>query len=77
MTPIDDGRKVFEDARNLEYGQARILYGTATETAARGKYEEGWVLPGGTRTADFEVAHAAVQWIDEQIKAWRSKRAKI
>lgn len=62
----DDGARVFADGRSIVIGKGRILWGTATYTSRNMRYEEGWVLPGGQRTTDFEVAQAYARWIDSQ-----------
>lgn len=66
----DDGAKVFADGRNLLVGKGRILWGTATQTNRREIYDEGWVLPGGQRTRDIDVARSYAAWIDQQCRAW-------
>ena len=66
----DDGARVFADGRNLAVGKGRILWGTATQTSRNMVYEEGWVLPGGQRTKNYDVAQAYASWIDEQCRAW-------
>ncbi len=66
----DDGARVFADGRNLSVGRGRILWGTATQTSRNMVYEEGWVLPGGRRTKNLDVALAYARWIDEQCRAW-------
>ncbi len=67
---IDDGARVFADGRNLSVGKGRILWGTATQTSRNMVYEEGWVLPGGQRTKNYDVAQTYASWIDEQCRAW-------
>jgi hypothetical protein len=62
----DDGVRVFADGRNISVGKGRILWGTATQTSRNMVYEEGWVLPGGQRTRDYDVALAYARWIDTQ-----------
>ena len=64
----DDGARVFADGRNLSAGNGRILWGTATYTSRNIEYKEGWVLPGGQRTINFEVAQAYARWIDQQCR---------
>ena len=64
----DDGARVFADGRSIIVGQGRILWGTATQTSRNMEYKEGWVLPGGQRTTDFEVAQAYARWIDSQCR---------
>lgn len=64
----DDGARVFADGRSISVGKGRILWGTATQTSRNMIVEEGWVLPGGQRTKDFEVAQAYARWIDSQCK---------
>jgi len=64
----DDGARVFADGRSISIGKGRILWGTATQTSRNMIVEEGWVLPGGQRTKDFEVAQAYARWIDEQCR---------
>lgn len=66
----NDGAKIFADARNMTAGRGRILWGTATETSRREIVSEGWVLPGGQRTRDPEVARVWARWIDQQCRAW-------
>ncbi len=51
----DDGARVFADA---------------TQTSRNLIVEEGWVLPGGRRTKDFEVAQAYARWIDAHCRVW-------
>lgn len=63
---IDDGARVFADGRNLSVGKGRILWGTATQTSRNMVYEEGWVLPGGQRTKNYDVALTYARWIDTQ-----------
>jgi len=66
----NDGAKVFADGRNLQVGKGRILWGTATETSKRQIVGEGWVLPGGQRTRDPDVARVWAAWINDQCRAW-------
>jgi len=66
----DDGARVFADARNLSVGKGRILWGTATQTGRNEIISEGWVLPGGQRTRNIDVALSYARWIDEQCRAW-------
>jgi hypothetical protein len=66
----DDGARVFADGRNVSAGRGRILWGTATETSQKKIVGEGWVLPGGQRTRDPDVARAWARWIDDQCRAW-------
>lgn len=65
----NDGSKMFEHARNIQIGKGRILWGTAVEVknqyGASVKLPEGWVLPGGGRTKDHNVARAWAEWIDQ------------
>lgn len=42
---------VFEDPRNITVGAGRVIYAQATTDHAGRYHAEGWVLPGGTRTA--------------------------
>lgn len=65
----DDGTRVFADGRNLSVGKGRILWGTATQTSRHEIVGEGWVLPGGQRTRDPDVARAYAVWIDAQCRA--------
>lgn len=69
MQDNDDGARVFADARNVSAGRGRILWGTATQTSRNLIVEEGWVLPGGRRTRDLEVAKEYARWIDHQCRA--------
>ena len=64
----DDGARVFADGRSISVGKGRILWGTATQTSRNEIVGEGWVLPGGQRTTDFEVAQAYARWIDSQCR---------
>lgn len=64
----DDGVRVFADGRNLSAGKGRILWGTATQTSRNEIVSEGWVLPGGQRTKNYDVAQAYARWIDEQCR---------
>lgn len=66
----NDGAKIFADARNLTAGRGRILWGTATQTGRGEIVGEGWVLPGGQRTRDPEVARVWARWIDHQCRSW-------
>lgn len=65
----DDGTRVFADGRNMSVGKGRILWGTATQTSRNEIVGEGWVLPGGQRTRDPDVAKAYARWIDDQFRA--------
>lgn len=65
-----DGARIFADARNMIVGRGRILWGTATQTGTGLICSEGWVLPGGQRTRDPDVAREYAKWIDEQCRAW-------
>lgn len=60
----DDGARVYADGRNLSVGKGRILWGTATQTSRNEIVGEGWVLPGGQRTRDLDVARGYARWID-------------
>ena len=64
----DDGARVYADGRNISAGRGRILWGTTTWTSKNQKFEEGWVLPGGQRTKDVDVAQAYARWIDHQCR---------
>lgn len=66
----DDGARVFADGRSISVGKGRILWGTATQTSRNMIYDEGWVLPGGQRTKNYDVALTYARWIDEQCRAW-------
>lgn len=66
----NDGAKIFADARNMTVGRGRILWGTATQTGRNEIVGEGWVLPGGQRTRDPEVARTFARWIDHQCRSW-------
>jgi hypothetical protein len=66
----DDGARVFADGRSITIGKGRILWGTATQTSRNMVYEEGWVLPGGQRTKNYDVAQAYASWIDAQCRVW-------
>ena len=65
---IEDGARVFADGRNMTVGRGRILWGTATQTSRHEIVEEGWVLPGGQRTRNPDVARAFAVWIDAQMR---------
>lgn len=65
---IEDGARMFADGRNMTVGRGRILWGTATQTNRGEIVEEGWVLPGGRRTRNPDVARAFAKWIDEQTR---------
>lgn len=52
--------------KECRHGQGRIVY--AERWLALGP---GWVLPGGMRTADEDVARHAARWID--LNAARSR----
>lgn len=66
----NDGAKIFADARNMTVRRGRILWGTATQTGRGEIVGEGWVLPGGQRTRDPDVARLWARWIDQQCRAW-------
>ena len=67
---IEDGARIFADTRNMTVRRGRILWGTATQTGPGEIVGEGWVLPGGQRTRDPDVARAWARWIDHQCRAW-------
>lgn len=64
-----DGSSVFYHPKNIRFGFGRIVYGSRTLSAEGAVVEEGWVLPGGSRTADHEVALQAAQQIDRMLAA--------
>ena len=64
----DDGARMFADGRSISVGKGRILWGTATQTSRNEIVSEGWVLPGGQRTKNYDVAQAYARWIDEQCR---------
>ena len=64
----DDGARVYADGRNLSAGNGRILWGTATQTSRNEIVSEGWALPGGQRTKNYDVAQAYARWIDQQCR---------
>lgn len=65
----EEGKQMFHHARNIEVGRGRILWGTATEVkntyGITLRLPEGWVLPGGARTKDPNVALMRANWINE------------
>lgn len=70
MTIKNEAVAVFSHPKSIQVGRGRILWGTSTIPTLEGPYEkkylfEGWVLPGGERTTDPEVALAWATYIDE------------
>ena len=59
----------FEDPRNITVGKARVIWAEAAHPISTGaRHPEGYVLPGGARTASRIEAHAAAVWIDGMTK---------
>jgi len=50
----------FDDPKNITVGKARVIWAKAVPPLAH----EGWVLPGGSRTANFAEAHACAVRMD-------------
>jgi hypothetical protein len=55
----------FYHPRNISYGRGRILWAKAATCCSGILHPEGWVLPGGERTQNRNVAQAAAIAIDE------------
>lgn len=63
--PLDSVAPPFDHPACITNGYGRVIYAGET-TDARGKhYPEGWVLPGGERTLDFNRANAVAHGIDD------------
>lgn len=65
----NDAPEVFRHPNNIQYGKGRIMWGNAAIPEI-GDYKgvslaEGWVLPGGRRTTDFEEAYAWAVMLDK------------
>ena len=56
MTYEDLPSQAFSDPRNITIGTARIIWASKC-----GRLDEGWVIPGGWRTANTFTAHAAAK----------------
>jgi hypothetical protein len=50
----------FSDRRNIRVGQARVVY-----AEAHGAHPAGWVLPGGARTDNLDVARSCALRMNE------------
>ena len=50
--------------KNISQGQARILYAKECVDVSGNLHEEGWILPGGSRTQSFKAAHAAAMHLN-------------
>lgn len=57
-------QEVFFDERNIAIGKGRILYGNATQTRDGSIVQEGWVLPGGKRTRNRDLAETVARNIN-------------
>jgi hypothetical protein len=56
----------FHNHHNIRVGRGRILFAATPTTDSSGRYHPpGWVLPGGRRTQDREIALAAAHRIDQ------------
>lgn len=58
---------IFSDARNINYGEARVIW-----APARGYQPEGWILPGGARTQNFAEAHGVAVAMDQVMREARA-----
>ncbi len=54
---------IFSDARNINYGEARVIWAPAWAFLA-----EGWALPGGSRTQNFAEAHGVAVAMDQVMR---------
>jgi hypothetical protein len=54
----------FYHPRNITVGKGRILWARAATCCSGILHPDGWVLPGGERTQNRNVAHAAAMAID-------------
>lgn len=59
----------FDHPKNIEIGKGRVIWAEGKTCAAGIHHPEGWVLPGGLRTRDSDVAHAAAATINELSRA--------
>jgi hypothetical protein len=69
---LDDsaaGSAVFIHKNNITVGNGRVLWAKAAAGTSGIPHPEGWVLPGGARTQDRDVAHAAAAALDELSRA--------
>ena len=57
---------IFSDPRNINYGEARVIWAPAWAYQP-----EGWILPGGARTQDYAEAHGAAVAMDQVMRVVR------
>jgi hypothetical protein len=55
----------FTHELNITIGKGRIIWGDAGTDQFGTPFHEGWVLPGGQRTTDKEVARLMALTIDK------------
>lgn len=67
MPDAQSARDVFEHPFNITIGQAQVRWGTPTTDMHGVKHEAGWVLPGGQRTQNRDVAETVAANIDRII----------
>ena len=54
----------FHHVKNIQVGRGRILYDETGGVKNGQWHPPGWVLPGGSRTADFVEAYKTAEEID-------------
>lgn len=60
----NDAFAVFDNPKNVVVGCGRVCWGEACYPADSPPVDAGWVLPGGRRTQDIEVALDMAALID-------------
>lgn len=65
---IDLGNNPFEHRKNIQIGQGRIVWRKACSV-----YTEGWVLPGGEITINYDKASRAAFEIDQIARAAKQR----
>jgi len=58
----------FDHEKDIRIGKGRIIYDPYGGIQAGKWRSPGWVLPGGGRTANKQVAETWARWIDSQKK---------
>lgn len=56
------------DLKAVVFGLARVCWGDATVDQYGKVYKSGWVIPGGWRTKDRDVAERAAKEIDRLMR---------
>lgn len=61
----DTGYARFAHPKNIAVDRGRVMWAGATTDSSGKFHEEGWTLPGGSRTTDEATARAAAAALNQ------------